>query len=83
MNTDSLGGGRVTTGDVDATNTSSTFKTSNTTIEATEGRVSFGTANMGTATRHMLLPTQVEHGQLQQMQLTAAHCSRLTQLQVL
>jgi len=49
MNTDSLGGGRVTTGDVDATNTSSTFKTSNTTIEATEGRVTFGTANMGTA----------------------------------
>ena len=49
MNTDSLGGGRVTTGDVNATNTSSTFKTSNTTIEATEGRVTFGTANMGTA----------------------------------
>src|SRR6056300_1883737 len=37
MNTDSLGGGRVTTGDVDATTTSTTFKTSNTTIEATEG----------------------------------------------
>jgi flagellin len=49
MNTDTLGGGRVTTGDVDATNTSSTFKTSNTTIEATEGRVTFGTGNMGTA----------------------------------
>ena len=49
MNTDSLGGGRVTTGDVNATNTSSTFKTSNTTIEATEGRVTFATANMGTA----------------------------------
>jgi flagellin len=49
MNTDSLGGGRVTTGDVDATTTSTTFKTSNTTIEATEGRVTFGTSNMGTA----------------------------------
>jgi len=49
MNTDSLGGGRVTTGDVDATTSSSTFKTSNTTLEATEGRVTFGTTNMGTA----------------------------------
>jgi len=49
MNTDSLGGGRVTTGDVDATTTSTTFKTSNTTISATEGRVTFGTSNMGTA----------------------------------
>ena len=49
MNTDSLGGGRVTTGDVNATNTSSTFKSSNTTLEATEGRVTFGTTNMGSA----------------------------------
>jgi len=49
MNTDSLGGGRVTTGDVDATTTSTTFKSSNTTLTATEGRVSFGTTAMGTA----------------------------------
>jgi len=49
MNTDSLGGGRVATGDVDATTTSTTFKTSNTTISAAEGRVTFGTSNMGTA----------------------------------
>jgi flagellin len=49
MNTDSLGGGRVSAGDVNATTSSTTFKTSNTTLTATEGRVSFGTTAMGTA----------------------------------
>ena len=48
MNTDTLGGGRVTAGDVDATGTSTTFKTSNTNITATEGRVTIAKANLGT-----------------------------------
>ena len=49
MNTDTLGGGRVTAGDVDATKTSTTFKSSNTSISATEGRVTIAKANLGTA----------------------------------
>ena len=49
MNTDSLGGGRVTAGDVFATQTSSNFKTSNTTVTATEGRVTIARAQLGTA----------------------------------
>jgi len=48
MNTDTLGGGRVTTGDTNATSTSTTFKTSNTSISATEGRVTIAKANLGT-----------------------------------
>ena len=48
MNTDTLGGGRVTTGDTNATNTSTTFKSSNTNISATEGRVTIAKANLGT-----------------------------------
>ena len=48
MNTDTLGGGRVTAGDVNATGTSTTFKTSNTNITATEGRVTIAKANLGT-----------------------------------
>ena len=57
MNTDSLGGGRVTAGDVFATNTSSTFKTSNTAVTATEGRVTIARAQLGTAIQaHAALP---------------------------
>ena len=47
MNTDTLGGGRVTTGDVDATSVSKTFKASNTNISATEGRVTIAKAELG------------------------------------
>ena len=47
MNTDTLGGGRVTTGDVDATSVSKTFKASNTNITATEGRVTIAKAQLG------------------------------------
>ena len=49
MNTDTLGGGRVTTGDVTATSTSKVFKASNTNITATEGRVTIAKAQLGTA----------------------------------
>ena len=49
MNTDTLGGGRVTTGDVNATSVSKTFKASNTNITATEGRVTIAKAQLGTA----------------------------------
>ena len=49
MNTDTLGGGRVTAGDVFATNTSSTFKTSNTVVSATEGRTTIAATQLGTA----------------------------------
>ena len=49
MNTDSLGGGRVTAGDVYATKTTNTFKTSNTNVTATEGRVTIAQAQLGTA----------------------------------
>ena len=47
MNTDTLGGGRVTTGDVDATSVSKTFKASNTSLTATEGRVTIAKAQLG------------------------------------
>ena len=49
MNTDTLGGGRVTTGDVDAASVSKTFKASNTNITATEGRTTIAKAQLGTA----------------------------------
>jgi len=49
MNTDTLGGGRVTTGDVDATSVSKTFKASNTNITATEGRVTIAKAQLGSS----------------------------------
>jgi len=57
MNTDSLGGGRVATGDVFATATSNNFKTSNTTLSVEEGRASFGKTAFGTAIQaHAALP---------------------------
>jgi len=49
MNTDTLGGGRVTTGDVNAASVSKTFKASNTNITATEGRTTIAKAQLGTA----------------------------------
>ena len=81
MNTDTLGGGRVTTGDVDATSVSKTFKASNTSLTATEGRVTIAKAQLGASIQALKLQMQVVLGQLiHQLQMTTQNSKSMRQL---